>query len=269
MKTITLMSIFLLSSIASAQKFPIENAYSPTYQDVVVLYEIADEEFMPSFFHRIMGEYLLMSKHESCQKIKVVNTKPDNSVVCVSSKNQEVVVGVLGETIESKGFYRAHKVIWNPKAELTQTVSPKGTLSYSIAVKSQEGASAAELNCVQNGEDGKPWLTYRADIGSNSDLLNIDVHLAYDNTPLSSRNTPSTGVATDSKLGENSKWYGYVSHSNIAHFFHPGSQIEFEVDLVIPGNVKALKGKSFSSYSEMRMPADKSSNLWGVSCSVK
>ena len=125
---------------------------------------------------------------------------------------------------------------------------------------------APELNCVQNGEDGKPWLIFRADINGDSDLLEMTVRIAdNDDTLLSLRRNPSRGAALES---QNPKWRGYVRHSNIAYFTHPGSQTQYEVDLVVPGDLNSLIGDKFSAYSEIRMPAYQSTTLWGVSCSI-
>ncbi len=138
MKRIIVLTILVLSSISSAQKFPIQNNYSPTYQDLVVLFDIADQEFMPFFFHKIMAEYLDMSRHESCQKIKVLKVRQAMAVVCISSQNQEVAVGNLAEVVGREGFFKAYRVIWNLQSELVQSINPRnGDLSYSIVIKSK------------------------------------------------------------------------------------------------------------------------------------
>lgn len=132
-----LLTILLLSGIASAQKYPIQNSYAPTYQDVVVLYDIADREFMPFFFHKIMGEYLDMQMHDSCKQIKVYSNVQPIAVVCISSQNKEVQVGTLAlQASGQSGYHRAYKVAWNANAQLVQFVKPpKNTLSYSIVTR--------------------------------------------------------------------------------------------------------------------------------------
>ncbi len=97
MKKIILLTTLLFSNIALSQSFPIENSYAPKYEDVVVLYDITEQDFAPFFYHQIMGEYLDMARHKSCKTIKVLPTNKRKAVVCVSSENQEVVVGELSE----------------------------------------------------------------------------------------------------------------------------------------------------------------------------
>ena len=132
-----LFIMLLLSGIASAQKYPIQNNYAPTYQDVVVLYDIADHEFMPFFFHKILGEHLDMQMHDSCKKIKVYSNTLPAAVVCVSSQNKEIQVGTLAAQASGQvGYHRAYKVAWNTNAQLLQFVKPpKNTLSYSIVTR--------------------------------------------------------------------------------------------------------------------------------------
>lgn len=133
-----LLIVLLFSGIASAQEYPIPHGYAPTYQDVVILYDIADREFMPFFFHKIMGEFLDMQMHESCKKIKVYSNEQSLAVVCISSQNKEIKVGTLATTQASEqiGFHRAYKVAWNANAKLVQFVNPlKNTLSYAIVTQ--------------------------------------------------------------------------------------------------------------------------------------
>lgn len=100
------------------------------------MFDIADREFMPSFFHLVMGEYLDMSRHESCAAIRVVKAISGGTVVCVSANGREVLVGKLGQVVYKQGFYQAYQVIWNSNAEILQSKNPKnGALSYSVVVK--------------------------------------------------------------------------------------------------------------------------------------
>lgn len=130
-----LLTILLLTGISSAQNYPIQNNYAPRPQDIVVLYDIADREFMPFFFYNILREFQDLKMHESCKTIKVnMKVKPE-AVVCVSSQNKETIVGTLSNNNVQIEYYKAFNVNWNGKTTLKQFVDPIGnTLSYSVVV---------------------------------------------------------------------------------------------------------------------------------------
>lgn len=137
MKKIFLLTILLFSNSALSQSFPIPNPYAPKYEDVVVLYDVSENDFSPFLYHQIMGEYLDMARHDSCKTIKILPANKRKAVVCVSSENQEVVVGELSESFKQEGFDRIYHVFWNTeRAELVQFVNARnGDLEYSIVVK--------------------------------------------------------------------------------------------------------------------------------------
>ncbi len=134
-------------------------------------------------------------------------------------------------------------------------------------VFSSYSAHANQLNCIQNGEDGNPWLIYTSDITPQSELLNISVKLAGTvNISLSNHLGPSKGYKTNS---QNPTFYGYVKHLNISHFTHPGGRQEFAIDLSVPGDLISMKGRNFIAYSAMRSRTLKEPTIWRVSCSVR
>jgi hypothetical protein len=136
-KLIFCLNMLILSSHMSfAQNYPIYNSYSPTYKNVVVLYDTADKEFYPFFFHLIQGELLDMSIHDSCKMVTVAKMGETLSVICNSKTKKQVVVGTLVDSKRHQGFSRIYNVNWNSNSEIVQFVNSKDkSLSYSVVVK--------------------------------------------------------------------------------------------------------------------------------------
>ncbi|MBN8537720.1 MAG: hypothetical protein J0M15_11760 [Deltaproteobacteria bacterium] len=131
----TLLSILLLTVISSAQNYPIQNNYAPRPQDIVVLFDMADREFMPFFFYNIMGDFQDMKMHDSCKTIKVNTQMKPEAVVCVSAQYRETVVGTLSNSGVQIEEFKGYNVNWNGKTTLKQFVNPIGnTLTYSVVV---------------------------------------------------------------------------------------------------------------------------------------
>lgn len=129
MKFITL---FTLTALISLNSFAANNSYAPTLNKVVVIYDVADKEYSPFFFHFILGETFLMNMSQSCPHVQVTSQQ---NVYCYSSTHA-ILVGKLSQIVNQNGFESAYSINWYSNVEIIETRNKNNTgYSYSIHLK--------------------------------------------------------------------------------------------------------------------------------------
>jgi hypothetical protein len=122
------LTLFVLLFTGFAQA----NTYAPTLQSVVVLYDVAENEYSPFLYHSIMGEMLEMKMHPSCAHITVETHS--KTVICISTSGKGTPVGVVGKEDGNEAFWRGYQVNWYNNVEILETKTKRG-LEYSLKIK--------------------------------------------------------------------------------------------------------------------------------------
>lgn len=123
--------LFFITSL-SLNSYASKNPYAPTLKEVVVLYDVADKEFFPFFFHLLLGETFMMSMSEDCPHVKVTT---QNDLYCYTN-SKETRVGKLSKAVNQNGFETAYKIDWFSNVKIKETRNKNNTgYLYSLVLK--------------------------------------------------------------------------------------------------------------------------------------
>lgn len=122
----SLLFLALSSSVVSASP----NSYAPRLQDVGVLFEPMELDYLPRIYHYILGEALELEQSSNCPRVSVDR---NDRVYCVSDYGQKTEVGVLGSQRHQVETTLWRSVNWDPrKVKIQERIHPRFGYLYSL-----------------------------------------------------------------------------------------------------------------------------------------